>query len=63
LTRRGREGPAADLDPRARWSVKITCPHCGFIQRVERRRCAARTCTRCRGRLADPIASVAARRP
>jgi hypothetical protein len=44
-------------------SVKIVCPHCGFAQRVERRRCAARTCAQCRGRLADPIASVAARRP
>jgi predicted RNA-binding Zn-ribbon protein involved in translation (DUF1610 family) len=44
-------------------SVKILCPHCGFVQRVERSRRAARTCTRCRGRLADPIASVAARRP
>jgi ribosomal protein L37AE/L43A len=44
-------------------SVKITCPHCGFIQRVERRRRVVPTCARCRGRLADPIASVAARRP
>jgi len=41
-------------------SVKILCPHCGFVERSRR---AARTCTRCRGRLADPIASVAARRP
>jgi ribosomal protein L37AE/L43A len=44
-------------------SVKITCPHCGLVQRVDRTRRSVLTCARCRGRLTDPIASVATRRP
>ena len=44
-------------------SVKITCPHCDLVQRIERTRRAFWTCARCRGRLVDPIATVAARRP
>jgi transposase-like protein len=42
-------------------SVKITCPHCGFVQRVERKRVADRTCARCRGRFDDPVVPIAAR--
>lgn len=41
-------------------SVKITCPHCGFVQRVERKRVAVRTCERCRGVFDDPVAAITA---
>jgi ribosomal protein L37AE/L43A len=43
-------------------SVKVTCPHCGFVQRVERKRVAVRTCARCRGQFDDPVVPIPARR-
>ena len=35
--------------------VKIVCPHCGLIQRVERKSVAYRLCSRCRAKFPDPV--------
>jgi ribosomal protein L37AE/L43A len=35
--------------------VKIVCPHCGQIQRVERKSVAYRLCSRCRAKFPDPL--------
>jgi ribosomal protein L37AE/L43A len=37
--------------------VKIVCPHCGQIQRVERKSVAYRLCSRCRAKFPDPVAA------
>ena len=42
--------------------VKITCPHCGQVQQVERKPVAGRTCPRCRGQFPDPVAARKPRR-
>lgn len=35
--------------------VKVICPHCGYVQRVERKSVAYRLCSRCRAKFPDPI--------
>ncbi|HEY6179037.1 MAG TPA: hypothetical protein VIX73_31505 [Kofleriaceae bacterium] len=37
--------------------IKIICPHCGYIQRVERKSVAYRLCSRCRAKFPDPLAA------
>jgi ribosomal protein S27E len=34
--------------------LKVTCPHCGHLQRVARKPVAYRLCLRCRRPFADP---------
>jgi ribosomal protein L37AE/L43A len=42
-------------------SAKLTCPHCGLIQRVERKRVAVHACARCRGPVDEPAAATVER--
>jgi transposase-like protein len=50
----GAIGVAAALMAR---HVKITCPHCGHIKRVERKPAAHRVCPRCRRQFPDPLSA------
>ncbi len=50
----GAIGVAAALAAR---HVKITCPHCGHVKRVERKPAAHRVCPRCRRQFPDPLAA------
>jgi ribosomal protein L37AE/L43A len=50
----GALGIAAVLNARL---IKVVCPHCGHMQRVERRPLGHRLCDRCQQRFPDPVAS------